>query len=135
MDHKNKDIICMVDNCYGTFALNEEPSHFGADIIIGSLIKNAGGGITSCGAYIAGRKDLIERCANRFSAPGIGREVGASLGQNKNILQGLYFAPRSVANAIKSQLLFSKIISPLPNDSLSFPRTLTLNGNVERWLV
>ncbi len=110
---KNNKIICMVDNCYGTFVLDSEPSDFGADIIVGSLIKNAGGGITDCGAYIAGKKDLIERCSYRLSAPGIGKEIGASLGFNKNILKGLYFAPRSVANAIKTQLLFSKCFENL----------------------
>lgn len=107
---KNQNIICMVDNCYGTFVCENEPSDFGADIVIGSLIKNAGGGITDCGAYIVGKKDFIERCSFRLTAPGIGKEVGASLGFNKNILKGLYFAPRSVANAVKTQLLFSKCL-------------------------
>ena len=107
---KNKNIICMVDNCYGTFVCADEPSDYRADIVVGSLIKNAGGGITDCGAYIVGRKDLIERCSYRLTAPGIGKEIGASLGLNKNILKGLYFAPRSVADAVKSQILFSKCL-------------------------
>ena len=107
---KNNNIICIVDNCYGTFVCEKEPSDYGADIVIGSLIKNAGGGITDCGAYIVGKKDLIERCSYRLTAPGLGKEIGASLGFNKNILKGLYFAPRSVSDAVKTQVLFSRCL-------------------------
>ena len=96
----NTDVIIMVDNCYGEFVDTKEPSEVGADIMVGSLIKNLGGGIASNGAYIAGRADLIELCAERLTSPGQGKEVGPSLGANKSFLQGLYLAPNVVASAL-----------------------------------
>ncbi len=98
----DKDIIIMVDNCYGEFVETREPIEVGADIIAGSLIKNIGGSLCETGGYIAGRKDLVELAAERLTAPGIGKECGATLGKNKEILQGLYMAPVVVKNAIMS---------------------------------
>jgi len=98
----DKDIIIMVDNCYGEFVETREPTEVGADIIAGSLIKNIGGSLCEIGGYIAGRKDLVELAAERLTAPGIGKECGATLGKNKEILQGLYMAPTIVKNAIMS---------------------------------
>ncbi len=96
------DIICMVDNCYGEFVDVIEPSDVGADVVVGSLIKNPGGFLALGGGYIAGRKDLIERCACRLSAPGLGKEVGANLGVLRDMFRGLFIAPNVVASAIKT---------------------------------
>ncbi len=109
----SKDTIVMVDNCYCEFVSSKEPTEVGADIMVGSLIKNLGGGIASNGAYIAGRKDLVELCAERLTLPGEGREVGPSLGSNKAILQGLYMAPSVVAAALKTAILTSKVMEEL----------------------
>ena len=109
----NKDIIVMVDNCYCEFVSEKEPTAVGADIMVGSLIKNLGGGIAPNGAYIAGRKDLIELCGERLTLPGEGREVGPSLGINKQILQGIYMAPSVVASALKTAVLTSKVLEKL----------------------
>lgn len=98
----NPDVIIMVDNCYGEFVEEFEPSHVGADIIIGSLIKNAGGGIARTGGYIAGRTDLIELCSYRLTCVGMGKEVGCTLDMNREILLGLFFAPDVTANALKT---------------------------------
>ena len=98
----NPDVIIMVDNCYGEFVEEFEPTHVGADIIIGSLIKNAGGGITRTGGYIAGRADLIELCSYRLTCVGMGKEVGCTLDMNREILLGLFFAPDVTANALKT---------------------------------
>lgn len=98
----NPDVIIMVDNCYGEFVEEFEPTHVGADIIIGSLIKNAGGGIARTGGYIAGRADLIELCSYRFTCVGMGKEVGCTLDMNREILLGLFFAPDVTANALKT---------------------------------
>lgn len=98
----NPDVIIMVDNCYGEFVEEFEPSHVGADIIIGSLIKNAGGGIARTGGYIAGRADLIELCSYRLTCVGMGKEVGCTLDMNREILLGLFFAPDVTANALKT---------------------------------
>lgn len=106
----DKDVIIMVDNCYGEFTDYEEPN---SDIIVGSLIKNLGAGIAPTGAYIAGRKDLIELCADRLAAPGLGKEGGASLGYNKTLLQGLYMAPRVVGDSIKHCMLVAKTMESL----------------------
>lgn len=102
-----KDIIVLVDNCYGEFVEKLEPTSIGADLIVGSLIKNPGGGIADTGGYIAGKKDLIELCSNSLTAPSLGKEVGCSLDQNKKILLGIYFAPSVVASAIKVAALAS----------------------------
>ncbi len=109
----DKDVIIMVDNCYCEFVSDVEPVAIGADVMVGSLIKNLGGGIAPNGAYIAGRHDLIELCAERLTLPGEGREVGPSLGINKQILQGLFFAPSVVASALKTAILTSKVLEKL----------------------
>lgn len=98
----NPDVIIMVDNCYGEFVEEFEPTHVGADIIIGSLIKNAGGGIARTGGYIAGRADLIELCSYKLTCVGMGKEVGCTLDMNREILLGLFFAPDVTANALKT---------------------------------
>lgn len=102
-----KDVIIFVDNCYCEFVSDKEPIEVGADIAVGSLIKNLGGGITPNGAYIVGRKDLINLCAERLTAPGLGKEVGPTLNMNKEILQGLFLAPSVVRNALKTATLAS----------------------------
>ena len=109
----DSNIIVMVDNCYCEFVSDKEPTMVGADIMVGSLIKNLGGGIASNGAYIAGRKDLIDLCGERLTLPGEGREVGPSLGANKLILQGLYFAPSVVCSALKTAILTSRVMEKL----------------------
>ena len=109
----DKDVIIMVDNCYCEFVTDKEPIEIGADIAVGSLIKNLGGGIAPNGAYIVGRKDLITLCAERLTAPGEGKEVGPTLGINKSILQGLFFAPSVVASSLKTAIFASKILEDL----------------------
>ena len=109
----NKDVIIMVDNCYGEFVDDREPINVGADVMVGSLIKNLGGGIAPNGAYIAGRKDLVELAAERLTAPGLGKEVGPTLGINKYILQGLFFAPSVVASSLKTAIFASKILEDM----------------------
>lgn len=109
----NKDVIIMVDNCYGEFVDEKEPVQVGADVMVGSLIKNLGGGIAPNGAYIAGREDLVELAAERLTSPGLGKEVGPSLGINKYILQGLFFAPSVVANSLKTAIFTSKMLEDL----------------------
>lgn len=101
----NKDLIIMVDNCYGEFIETVEPTNVGADIMAGSLIKNPGGGISLSGGYVVGRKDLIELVANRSTAPGIGKECGLTFGMTRNTLQGLFLAPMIVGEALKGALL------------------------------
>ena len=98
------DVICMVDNCYGEFTEVLDPTDVGADMIVGSLIKNPGGGLASTGGYVCGRKDLIERCAYRLSAPGMGAEVGANMGLLQSFFQGFFLAPAVVANAVKGAI-------------------------------
>lgn len=109
----NKDTAIMIDNCYCEFVDKKEPTEVGADVIVGSLIKNLGGGIAPNGAYVAGRRDLVELAAERLTAPGLGKEVGPSLGINKQILQGLFFAPQVVASSIKTAIFASKILEEL----------------------
>ena len=103
----------MVDNCYCEFVNTKEPLECGADIIVGSLIKNLGAGIASTGAYIAGRKDLVELCAERLTAPGEGKEIGPSLNNNRFFLQGLYMAPQAVCAAVKTGILASYILEKM----------------------
>ena len=105
-----KDIIVFVDNCYGEFVEKQEPCALGADLCAGSLIKNAGGGICPSGAYVAGRKDLVERVAERVTAPGLGSHVGPSLGFNRQIAQGLFLAPHVVAEALKGAVFAAKML-------------------------
>ena len=98
------DVICMVDNCYGEFVEKIEPGEVGADLIVGSLIKNPGGGLAPCGGYIAGKKEYVEQAAYRLSSPGLGKEVGATLSVNQSFYQGLFLAPTVVAGAIKGAI-------------------------------
>lgn len=109
----NPDIIVMVDNCYGEFSERLEPTQVGADICAGSLIKNPGGGIAQTGGYIAGRKDLIQLCANRLTAPGIGKEEGCSLNQSRSMYMGLFFAPTVVCSAIKTAVFAADLFETL----------------------
>ena len=109
----NKDVIIMIDNCYGEFTNKLEPSNLGADILVGSLIKNLGGGIAPNGAYVVGRKDLIKLVSERLTLPGEGKDVGPTLGMNKKILQGLFFAPSVVVSSLKTAILTSKIMEDL----------------------
>ncbi|MDD5865226.1 MAG: methionine gamma-lyase family protein [bacterium] len=108
--------IVMVDNCYCEFVSEKEPIEIGADIAVGSLIKNLGGGIASNGAYIVGKAKLIKLCAERLNLPGEGKDVGPSLGANKFILQGLYFAPNVVSNAVKVAILTSYLLEKIGYD-------------------
>lgn len=107
------ELICMVDNCYGEFVEEKEPSDVGADMVVGSLIKNPGGGLAPIGGYIAGRKDLIEQCAYRLTSPGLGKEVGASLGVMQSFYQGLFLAPTVVAGALKGAVFAANIYEKL----------------------
>lgn len=109
----DKEIIVMVDNCYCEFVGTIEPSEVGADIVVGSLIKNLGGGIAPNGAYIVGRKDLINLCGERLTLPGEGCEVGPTLGINKSILQGIFLAPNVVRNALKTAIFTSIMLEKL----------------------
>ena len=118
------DVICMVDNCYGEFVETIEPTDVGADMIVGSLIKNPGGGLAPIGGYIAGRKDCIDRASFRLSAPGLGKEVGASLGLSQSFFQGLFLAPTVVAGALKGAIFAANVYEKLgfqvvPNGSES----------------
>ncbi len=105
--------VVMVDNCYGEFVEMREPTQVGADIIVGSLIKNAGGGIAPSGGYIAGKKRLVELCAGRMTAPGVGREVGATLGHNRELYMGLFSAPHIVGEALKTAVFSAALLSSL----------------------
>ena len=118
------DVVIMVDNCYGEFVEANEPSDFGADMIVGSLIKNPGGGLAPIGGYICGRTDLVERCAYRLSAPGLGQEVGANLGLLPSLYQGFFLAPTVVASALKGAIFAANLYERLgfrvvPNGSES----------------
>ena len=112
----DKEVIIMIDNCYCEFVSYKEPTEVGADLVVGSLIKNLGGGIASNGAYICGKKHLIELCAERLNVPGQGKEVGPSLGNNKMLLQGLYMAPSVVAGSLKTAILMSYVMEKLGYD-------------------
>lgn len=133
------DVICMVDNCYGEFVETIEPTDVGADMVVGSLIKNPGGGLAPIGGYISGRKDCIENAAYRLTSPGLGKEVGASLGILKDFYQGLFLAPTVVASALKTSIfaanLFEKAgfkVVPDSNESRhDIIQAITL-GNEER---
>ena len=114
---KNPNCICFVDNCYGEFVEDKEPTEVGADLMAGSLIKNAGGGIVEAGGYIAGKELIVERAANRLTAPGIGSEGGAMFNQHRLIFQGFFMAPSVVADAVKGAILASKIFDEIGYDS------------------
>lgn len=112
----NPNIICMVDNCYGEFVETIEPSDVGADMVVGSLIKNPGGGLAPIGGYIAGRKDLIENCAYRLTTPGLGKEVGATINVNTLFYQGFFMSPTVVNGALKGAIFAANLY-----ESLGFP--------------
>lgn len=112
----NPNVIVMVDNCYCEFVNKLEPPQVGADLIAGSMIKNAGGGIARTGGYIAGRHDLVEKCAFRLTTPGLGREVGATLGMNRELYMGLFYAPHTVGEALKSAVFISALFGELGYD-------------------
>ncbi|MGN0161614.1 MAG: aminotransferase class I/II-fold pyridoxal phosphate-dependent enzyme [Lachnospiraceae bacterium] len=109
-------VICMVDNCYGEFVEKIEPSDVGADLVVGSLIKNPGGGLAPVGGYIAGKKEYVEMCAYRLSSPGLGKEVGATLGLNQSFFQGLFLAPTVTAGALKGAIFAANIYERLGYD-------------------
>ena len=109
----DNEVIIMVDNCYCEMVGTKEPTQVGADVVIGSLIKNLGGGLASNGAYVVGKKELIERVAERLTVPGQGKEVGPTLGMNKQILQGLFMAPSVVASSIKTAIFASRLLEKL----------------------
>ena len=108
-----KDVICMVDNCYGEFVETIEPSDMGADMIVGSLIKNPGGGLAPIGGYICGTRKCVDRCAYRLSAPGLGQEVGASLDTSRALYQGFFMAPSVVAGALKGAIFAANLYESL----------------------
>lgn len=119
----NPEAVIMVDNCYGEFVEELEPTQVGADIIAGSLIKNPGGGLAPTGGYIAGRRDLVENASYRLTAPGIGGECGCTMGQSRLLFQGLFLAPHTVAQALKTAVFGAKVmqmmgfeVHPLPED-------------------
>lgn len=130
------DIICMVDNCYGEFVEITEPSDVGADMCVGSLIKNPGGGLAPIGGYIVGKKECVENAAYRLTAPGLGKEVGATLGLNQTLFQGLFLAPQVVAGALKGAVYAANIyerlgFSVLPDgkeDRYDIIQAITLNS-------
>ncbi|MBE6687952.1 MAG: hypothetical protein E7588_01595 [Ruminococcaceae bacterium] len=130
------DAYVVVDNCYGEFVELHEPTYYGADIIVGSLIKNPGGGMAESGGYIAGTKKAVELCAYRLTSPGIGLECGASLGQNKNIIKGLFYAPHTVAQALKTAILAAGLfeemgfnVNPSPKEErYDIIQTVSLNS-------
>ena len=112
----NKDVIIMVDNCYGDFVEEKEPTEVGADLIVGSLMKNLGGGICKSGGYIVGKKDLIFDIAERFTAPGIAKDLGANFNENLTYFKGLYLAPRAVCSSLKSMVFASRLLEKLGFD-------------------
>lgn len=120
------DVICMVDNCYGEFVETMEPTEVGADMCVGSLIKNAGGGLAPIGGYIVGKEEYVEQCAFRLTAPGLGKEVGATLGLNQSLFQGLFLAPTVTAGALKGAIFAANIY-----EKLGFP--VIPNGTEERY--
>ncbi len=125
---KKPDIICMVDNCYGEFTEAIEPTDAGADLCVGSLIKNPGGGLAPCGGYIVGKEEYVEQAAFRLSAPGLGKEVGASLGLSQTLYQGFFLAPTVTAGAVKGAVfaaaLYEKLGFPV------FPSSKTVRHDI-----
>ena len=109
----NKDVIIMVDNCYGDLVEEKEPTAVGADLAVGSLMKNLGGGIAKTGGYIVGKKQVVEDIAEMFSAPGLGKELGANFNENINFFKGLYFAPNAVCSSLKTMTFASKLLEKL----------------------
>ena len=115
----DKDVIIMVDNCYGELVEEKEPSEVGADIIVGSLIKNLGGGIATSGGYVAGRKDLVESVAERLTAPTVGKDMGANFNQLLNFYKGLYMAPNAVRSSLKTMIFASLMLEKLGFKNIS----------------
>ena len=109
----NPGVSILVDNCYGEFVEEKEPTQVGADLVVGSLIKNPGGGLAPTGGYIAGRRDLVEGAAMRMSCPGIGKECGSTLGNNRLLYQGLFMAPHTVAQAVKTAVFAARVMELL----------------------
>lgn len=109
----NPNVSIIVDNCYGEFVETIEPTHVGADLVVGSLIKNPGGGLAPTGGYVAGRRDLVEGAAQRLTVPGIGGECGCTLGANRSLYQGLFLAPHTVAQAVKTAVFAAKAMESL----------------------
>lgn len=120
------DVICMVDNCYGEFVETIEPSDVGADLVVGSLIKNPGGGLAPIGGYIAGKKEYVDMASYRMSCPGLGSEVGATLGVNRSLFQGLFMAPTVTASAVKAAIFAANVYEALGFDVIP-------NGTEERY--
>ena len=117
----NPDTAVIVDNCYGEFCQEQEPCHVGADIMVGSLIKNPGGGLAPSGGYVAGRADLVERAAERLTVPGIGGECGATMGANRALFQGFFMAPHTVAQALKTAVFCAAMLDELGYESYPGP--------------
>ena len=115
----NKDVIIMVDNCYGELVEDKEPGHVGADIVVGSLMKNLGGGIVTTGAYIAGNKDLIKMVAERLNAPGIGKDLGANFNLNNSFFKGMFMAPNAVKSALKTAVFSAYMLEKLGYKNVS----------------
>lgn len=115
----NKDVIIMVDNCYGELVEKKEPGHVGADIVVGSLMKNLGGGIAPTGGYVAGRSDLIYAVAERLTAPGIGKDLGANFNLNNSFFKGIFMAPHAVKNALKTAIFTSYMLEKLGYKNVS----------------
>ena len=115
----NKEVIIMIDNCYGELVEDKEPGHVGADVVVGSLMKNLGGGVASTGGYIAGRKDLIKSVAERLTAPGIGKDLGANFNQLNSFFKGIFIAPSAVRNALKTAVFSSYMLEMLGFEEVS----------------
>ena len=115
----NKDVIIMVDNCYGELVERKEPGHVGADVVVGSLMKNLGGGIACTGGYVAGRRDLIEMVADRLTSPGIGKDLGANFNLNNSFFKGIFMAPSAVKNSLKTAIFTSYMLEKLGYKSIS----------------
>lgn len=115
----NKDVIIMIDNCYGELVEKKEPGHIGADVVVGSLMKNLGGGIATTGGYIAGKSNLIYRVAERLTAPGIGKDLGANFNLNNSFFKGIFMAPHAVKNALKTAVFTSYMLEKLGYKNVS----------------
>ncbi|MBW9212589.1 MULTISPECIES: methionine gamma-lyase family protein [Terrabacteria group] len=115
----NQEVIIMVDNCYGELVEKQEPGHIGADVVVGSLMKNLGGGIASTGGYVAGKKDIIQSIADRLTAPGIGKELGANFNTNNSFFKGIFMAPSVVRNALKTQIFTAYMLEKLHYKNVS----------------
>lgn len=129
----NKNIICMVDNCYGEFVDIDEPSDIGADLVVGSLIKNPGGGLAPVGGYICGKTELVENAAIRLTAPGIGKEAGPSLGITPQLLQGLFFAPSVVAASMKNAVFSARLFEAIGFQT--YPSSLDKRSDIVQAIV